>query len=133
MPMLERRRSPRFPFHTSGRVAVGQVEQNGIVLDLSANGVLFSTAQEAVDMLGERCELSLSIDVCSAAVIFKGIIVSQRRQLLGIEFSDVMGALRKVLEQIVEMNLGVPQLLNRDVPALLGQLHGDEVCETDTI
>ncbi|WP_162888670.1 PilZ domain-containing protein [Dechloromonas sp. HYN0024] len=133
MSLLERRRSPRFPFHTSAHIVIGNIEHNGTVVDLSASGVLIRAAEELDCRLGEPCELNLLIGNLPGQVIFRGVVVSQRRQLLGIEFRNVEVAARLALEKVIEMNLGVPQLLDRDMPALLRQLHDCEAMKAGVI
>jgi len=124
MSLLERRRSPRFPFHSLGHVIIGKDEHLGTVLDLSAKGALFATGGEVAPVVGEFCALSVAIGSWPDALAIGGTVVNQRGQMLGIEFRDVAGMARLGLEKIVEMNLGHPQLLDRDVPALLRQAHG---------
>jgi len=119
MHFSERRRSPRFPFHACGHLLFENMKCNGTVLDLSANGGLFIAGPETGNLLSKFCELRIAIGSSLESVAFQGVVVSQRGQLLGIEFIDPADASRMALELIIDMNLGVPQLLDRDVSALL--------------
>jgi hypothetical protein len=124
MHFIERRSSPRFPFHSHGHLALGKTEYRGTVLDLSSSGGLFVAGPDTDEVIGEFCELRLLTGSSQDPVAFRGVVVNQRGQLLGIEFGEVAAASRAALAQIIEMNLGHPHLLDRDMPALMGQLQG---------
>ena len=133
MFLLERRRTPRFPFHSLGWVHVGSEKHSGTVLDLSAKGALFAAQELTDELVGKTCELSIMIASPPEFLALRGVVVNQRGDLLGLEFLEVSEAARRGLMLIVEMNLGSPDLVERDIPALLRQTHAGEVRDADTV
>ncbi len=119
MSLSDRRRCPRFPFHSRGRLLLIDRELDGSLIDISLSGALF-----AIDLPGDlpsgvACRLAIHHHHQSPARCFCGIAVYRAGPLVGIEFRDIDGDAEEELRLMIEMNLASPQLLDRDLPALL--------------
>lgn len=116
----ERRRYPRFPFHSRGFLAIGEEQHLGTILDVSLKGALFSSVLPVAAEVGQVCRLEIfhagQEQVCSA-----GAVVAYRREaMVGLELVEMDEPTQQVLRQVVDMHLGVPGLLERDLPQILG-------------
>jgi hypothetical protein len=119
MSLLDRRRHPRFPFHSRGAIAVAGCHYQGTLLDISACGCLFVT-DASVDLApGHACQVLVRHAPRRDAPSFVGIVAHRHDHLLGIEFVDIGQDAHATLYQIIEMNLAPPRLLERELPALL--------------
>lgn len=119
MSILDRRSSPRFPFHSRGSLYINGQERTGTVIDISLGGALFAIDLPLADTLGQTCELTVQQNRDPGFLEINGIIAHHHENLIGIEFFQVDETIRNGILQIIEMNLGVANLLDRDLPALL--------------
>ena len=120
MPVPDRRRHPRFPFHSRGFLAIHDEQHLGTVLDVSLKGALFASVVPLAVAKGDRCCLELfhagQEQVCSA----KAVVAYRRDSLVGLELVEVDASTAAVLRQVVNMHLGVTSLLDRNLPEILG-------------
>ena len=120
MPSSERRRFPRFPFHSQGALSVAGEAHAGTVLDVSLKGALFMADGHFGAMAGQLCSLDLyhagQPGFCSATAL----VAYHRESLVGLEFVDLTDGARQLLTQVISMNLAVDTLLGRDLPEMLG-------------
>lgn len=116
----ERRRYPRFPFHSRGFLAIGEEQHLGTVLDVSLKGALFSSVVPITADVGQICRLEIfhagQDQVCSA----RAVVAYRRDFMVGLELMEMGEATTQVLRQVVDMHLGVASLLDRDLPQILG-------------
>lgn len=120
MPLSDRRRFPRFPFHSRAGLTVQGSMCRGTLLDISLGGALFAVGAEHADPLGQACELQLFQLDGNPLAAFQGIVAHRGGDtLFGIEFVAVGEREREALRQVIDLNLGTPTLLERGVPALL--------------
>jgi len=119
MSKPERRRFPRFPFHSRGFLAVDGLQHLGTILDISLKGALFSAVEPLVVEPGTACRLEIfhagREEVCNATAV----VAYHREGMVGLELLDINAATRQVLEQVVLMNLGPTEMLGRDLPEML--------------
>lgn len=115
----ERRRHPRFPFHSRGFLAMGDEQHLGTILDVSLQGALFAAVAPLGVAVATSCRLEIyhagQEQVCSA----RAVVAYQRGTLVGLELVEVDEATRRVLQQVVDMHLGVSSLLERNLPQML--------------
>lgn len=125
MSFAERRRYPRFPFHSRGFLVVDGLPYFGELLDVSLKGVLFAALEPLALSQGAVCQLEIlhagQESVCTASAI-----VAHLRDdgLLGLRLVEPDAEVQQVLQQVVVMNLGTPTLLDRDLPELLAPAAG---------
>lgn len=121
MPYPERRRHPRFPFHSSGILELAGTRYSGTLIDISLNGALIRPAQPVGADATESCCLEL-LNGNNQSWRINAVRIAQRRgEMLGLEFLDLNGDAEHFLAMLIEMNLGVvATLLDRELPAMLG-------------
>lgn len=90
-----------------------------MVLDVSLKGALFNADNVFVAAPLHMCSLDLfhagQPGFCTATAL----VSYQRGSLVGLEFVNLSDAARKLLTQVVEMNLAVDTLLERDLSEML--------------
>lgn len=124
MSRPERRRHPRFPFHSQGALCLAGAEYRGTLLDVSLNGALF-TADHLRDLApGSVCQLDVfhagQPGFCTATAR----VAYQRESLVGLQFDALSAPVRQLLAQVAAMNLAQEALLTRQLPEMLGPVGG---------
>lgn len=122
---IERRRVPRFPFHAQASLRIGEELVLGKLLDISYNGALFSRAPLPAANRGDDCLLTLTGGgVGSRDLAIHGYVAFVQADTVGIEFRRLGHEELAGLMSIIELNLGVPSLLERNLDNLAGQSAG---------
>lgn len=121
MSVSERRRFPRFPFHSQGALSLAGQHYPGTVLDVSLKGALFSADAAFAADSGHSCKLELFHAGQPALCHVDAVVAYRREGLVGLEFVEPGENARQLLQTIMEMNLAVHSLLNRNLPEMLGQ------------
>lgn len=119
MSLSDRRRYPRFPFHSRARLLLDDLEFNGTLVDISLAGALLALDQPLVLSPGAECRLAIYRCRWNPAESIGGLAVYSADHLLGMMFPEIGGAAESELRLLIEMNLASPRLLERDLPALL--------------
>ena len=119
MSLSDRRRHPRFPFHSRAQLQVGDTELNGTLMDISLAGALFATDRHLDFPAGTKCRLTIYRHRRSSLSALGGEIVYCANHLFGLQFLEVSGEAENELRQLIDMNLAPPRLLERDLAALL--------------
>jgi len=118
MSLSDRRRYPRYPFHSRAALLLHDRELNGTLIDVSLAGALFAVDQQIDLPTGTACRLAIHRHRQSAENM-RGTVVYRDRHLLGIEFMEIGATAESELRLMIDMNLAPPRLLERDLPALL--------------
>lgn len=120
MHASERRRFPRFPFHSQGVLSIAGQPQQGMVLDVSLKGALFCADNTFTTSAGNMCSLEIfhagQPGFCTATAL----VTYHRENLVGLEFVDLTDGARRLLVQLIDMNLAVDTLLERNLLDMLG-------------
>lgn len=119
MSLSDRRRYPRFPFHSRARLLLDDRELNGTLIDISLAGALLALDQPLVVLSGAECRLAIYRRRLNPGESIGGQAVYCADHLLGMRFTEIGGAAENELRLLIEMNLAAPRLLERDLPALL--------------
>lgn len=119
MSLSDRRRYPRFPFHSRARLLLDNHEFNGTLMDISLSGALFALDQPLDLSSGTECRLAIYHRRLNPAECICGTVVYCAGHLVGIGFMKIGGVAEDELRLMIEMNLASPRLLDRDWPALL--------------
>jgi c-di-GMP-binding flagellar brake protein YcgR len=119
MSLSDRRRYPRFPFHSRAQLLLKDLELNGTLLDISLAGALFATDEGLDFPIRTGCQLAIYRHRRSSFSAIDGEIVHRANHLFGIRFLTVGDTAEDELRQMIDMNLALPHLLKRDLPALL--------------
>jgi hypothetical protein len=119
MSLSDRRRYPRFPFHSRAALLLDDLEFNGTLIDVSLAGALFAVDQHLDLPSGTECQLAIHRRRWQFGEKMHGTVVYCAKHLLGIQFLEVGGTAEDELRLMIDMNLASPRLLGRDLPALL--------------
>lgn len=119
MSLSDRRRFPRFPFHSRGELRMGGAWRKGTLVDISLRGALFSLESTPPESEAKLCALRVFQPCGSQMVLLSGLVVHSGENLIGLKFINLGEAEKAALEQIIDLNLALPRLLERDIPALL--------------
>lgn len=122
MPHIERRRHPRFPFHASGILHLAGRPHHGTVLDISLKGALFHPPLALAAEPGQRCHLDLRHAAGGRRLLGAARIACRHDDLLGLEFLSLDSEGRRFLDTLIEMNLAIAPLLERQLPALMADI-----------
>ncbi len=116
----ERRRFPRFPFHSQGALRLAGEEHRGTLLDVSLQGALFCPDGPVAPTAGSQGELEIfhagQPGFCSA----RARVVYHRDNLVGLGFEALSEGAQQLLAQVMTMNLAQDALLTRPLPEMLG-------------
>lgn len=119
MSLSDRRRSPRFPFHSRATLLLDDLSVNGTLVDVSFAGALFAVDQHLDLRVGTKCRLAIFHRQRQFKQDIAGAVANCDKHLFGIEFLKIGGAAESDLRLVIDMNLAPPRLLQRDLPALL--------------
>jgi len=116
---IERRCFPRLPFHSKAVFSIDGVSQEGTLIDLSLSGALFRAEGEVFAVLDDYCQLDILHGAGLCCVRTRGRVAYVQDGLIGLQFKQHEFAVLKELMKIVEMNLGTPDMMQRELGALL--------------
>jgi hypothetical protein len=119
MSLLDQRRSSRFPFHSRGTLQIFSTDYHGTLMDISYHGALFISDETFAFQAGTNCSLNVYYGLGKPFLTLNGMTVQVQKHLVGIEFTALTETVEEALRCLVDLNLGVPQLLDRKLPALL--------------
>jgi len=119
MSVLDQRRSCRFPFHSRGTLQICSADNQGTLMDISYHGALFIADKAIAVQAGTKCLLNVYYGLGNPFLTLRGITVQVQKHLVGIEFIALTESIEEALRCLVDLNLGVPELLDRKLPALL--------------
>lgn len=119
MSLSDRRRYPRFPFHSQARLLLDDFEWIGTLVDISLAGALVSVDTVLNPPPAAACRLAIQRRQGAPAASMRGRIAYCADRLLAIQFLEIGGAAENELRLLIEMNLAAPWLLDRPLPALL--------------
>ena len=119
----DRRHHSRITFHTVAHLVVGNREIPVSVLDISLKGALVQVPENALDLGAETdppCELNIDLDDAeSDRICMKVRIAHAHRGRIGLLCQDIDLDSVTHLRRLVELNLGNPDLLERELSALI--------------
>lgn len=116
--VAERRWFPRFPFHTKAVFTLDGIPLEGTLIDLSLSGALFRGKADIVATPAD-CLLDILHGTGRCVVRARARIVHVEGDLAGLQFRQLDFGTMQGLMRIVEMNLGSPEMLRRELGALL--------------
>lgn len=119
----DRRHHSRITFHTAAHLVVGNREIPARVLDLSLKGALVQLPENAPGISAETdppCELNIDLDDAkSDRICMKVRIAHAHRGRIGLLCQNIDLDSVTHLRRLVELNLGDPDLLERELSALI--------------
>lgn len=109
----------RFPFHGRATLHLGCREWPARLLDVSRHGALLWVAEPGCVRCGDACALVIPVVVGAEAVRSTARIAYLQDRIVGVRCDPPDRSSLVALGRLVEMNLGYPRLLDRDLGALL--------------
>ena len=119
----DRRRFTRIPIE--GRVAIvhGAQRLEVELIDLSLKGALTSCPADAPDLvLGTACTLTILLEGADRAIDMEGTIAHREAERIGFQCQRISMESMAQLRRLVELNLGDPALLERELERELSVL-----------
>ena len=121
MSLSDRRRHPRFPFRSRAVLLLDDVCVSGTLIDISFSGALFAVDNHLELQAGAKRRLAIHHRRPQSYQDLDGTANSGDNNLFGIEFLELDDADENDLRLLIDMNFALPDLLPRDLPALLRQ------------
>lgn len=116
-----RRQFSRIAFHTHAELTTGHGQFDVVVLDLSLKGGLIRMPLGHKIMKGENCTLRLPLGDPDATIRMQGTVAHTEGLYLGLSCRNLDIDSATHLHRLVELNLGDPALLEREVSALVAE------------
>lgn len=112
----------RIPFHADIELQCAGTAYPGTLADIALKGALVDLASDAEINLGTECRLSLSLGEDSERITMEGTVAHREGQLIGITCRHIDVDSLTRLRRLVELNLGDPSLLERELSILFRPL-----------
>lgn len=116
-----RRLFSRIAFHAPADLITGKGQEAAVVLDLSLKGALVRLAPGHKIAAGENCTLRVRLGDLDASIRMQGVITHGEGQYFGLACHDIDLDSATHLRRLVELNLGEPALLERELSALVAE------------
>lgn len=115
----ERRRHPRFPFHSKGELRLHFMAYRGALIDISLFGALFESRLFQMNVTqGDDCTLEILHLNDDSLFAVDGVVAHTQKNLIGVQFTPLDKDCQNKLRQIGMLNLAPSTLLDRELPAL---------------
>ena len=117
----QRRQYSRITFHTPAYLSVGENLFMVEVIDISLKGALIELPAGTSLNTGEICRLDFSLDDMLEHICMQARIAHTQGARAGILCQTIDLDSITHLRRLVELNLGAPELLERELSALVGE------------
>lgn len=114
-----RRQFSRIAFHAPAELVTGHSQSDVVVLDLSLKGALVRLPVGHTLAMGENCSLRVRLGELDASIRMQGTIAHVEGLYIGLACRNLDLDSATHLRRLVELNLGEPALLERELGALL--------------
>ncbi|MEH6355055.1 MAG: PilZ domain-containing protein [Marinobacter sp.] len=123
-PATEQRRFHRIEFDAACEVQWQEQVWQAQVLDISLKGVLLQRPQQWAVAVNEHCEVTVFLNGTEAGIVMAVVLRHVEDQRLGfqVQYIDMDSATH--LRRLMELNLGDPALLERELGNLLTPVDG---------
>jgi hypothetical protein len=122
MTSSNRRQFSRIAFHAPARLVTGRGQHDVVVLDLSLRGALIRQPPAQHDLrIGDNCSLRIRLGDLDTTIRMQGAITHIEGSRIGFACHDIDLDSVTHLRRLVELNLGEPSLLERELGALIGE------------
>lgn len=117
-----RRQFSRIAFHAPGQLVSAGGSDDIAVVDLSLKGALLRRKSPAQKVeVGSSCTLRVRLGELDAVIRMQGTVAHIDGPYVGLACNNIDLDSATHLRRLVELNLGKPQLLERELAALVGE------------
>ncbi len=116
-----RRHFSRIAFHAPAELSTAGATLAVVVIDLSLKGALVRLPAGIKLKRGENCTLHLRLGELDAAIRMQGVTAHIEGPYTGLSFRNIDIDSATHLRRLVELNLGDPALLERELSSLVGE------------
>lgn len=117
-PDTEQRRFKRIPFDAKAEMLCAGHHWHSNLIDLSLRGALIERPPTWDGKHGDSCLLKISLGDDEAQIKMQTSVVHIKAHCIGLKCIDIDINSITYLRRFVELNLGNPELLNRELRAL---------------
>lgn len=117
-PEAAKRRFQRIPFDAKVDLSCADYHWSSTLVDLSLHGALIEHPEAWEGKIGDHCLLTISLTDSETQIHMKTSIVRIETHHIGLNCLDIDIDSITHLRRFVELNLGDPELLNREFGAL---------------
>ena len=117
----ERRHYARIAFHSPAQLVSAAGTLDVVVLDLSLKGALVRLPTGAAPQTGATCQLHVRLDEMNEQISMETRVTHVEDHHAGLLCRVIDLDSVTHLRRLVELNLGDPQLLERELSALVGE------------
>lgn len=121
MDGTQRRRFTRIRFQSTARFRTSTAACECEVCDLSLKGAMVAPLEATQARIGDPCALELRLDGDEARVCMEGEVAHMEGGHIGMVCREIDLDSITHLRRLIELNLGDPQLLNRELSALISK------------
>ncbi len=121
MPSENQRRFTRFPLDAVVQIRHGSVQWEARLLDISLNGALLTVPHDWNGSPGDAVELAMHIADSAVVIRMEAEVAHQGPGYVGFRCRRIDLDSIEHLRRLVELNLGDPARLNRELHALGSQ------------
>ena len=115
----EKRRFSRIPFDAEVEVRAGESRWKSALVDVSLKGALVARPPGQEMASGERCALEIRLSDSDVAIDMDASVAHIDEAHIGFRCEHIGLDDMSRLRRLVELNLGDPELLDRELSALL--------------
>ncbi len=116
----ERRKNPRFPFHSKGEIRIDCFAYRGALIDFSQFGALFESGIQLLGLShGQKCSLDILQLNDKPLCTIDGNIMHWSGNMIGIQFLAFEQGRLECLLGVGPLNLAPARLFDRKLAALL--------------
>jgi hypothetical protein len=109
----------RFPYRPSAELICLPRLYRVTLIDISEHGVLVGATQSVGIAVGDEARLRLLTEKGNQAFELQARVAHRSGLDIGLEFVSIDRHARSTLRRMIEMNLGMPELASRSLPAML--------------
>lgn len=121
IPAAERRHYARIAFHAPAQLVFAAGKLDVVVLDISIKGALIRLPENAALPDGALCQLHVELDAVGEQISMEARVTHLKDGNAGLLCQIIDLDSITHLRRLVELNLGDPQLLERELSALVAE------------
>ena len=113
------RRHSRFPYSAKAELIRLPHLYEVTLIDISEHGVLIRSNAKTRIAVGDQIRLRLLTEKGNQAFEVEALVAHRSEEIAGLEISSIDRHARRSLHQLIQMNLGTPELASRTLATLL--------------